>query len=119
MPRLGLNNNTISAKQEPSESPSRPLSSSPPQQQRYHMSPASSMHLDNSSNGEHPQHSPKDPHHEIEPTKDNIEHVQPQAEDLSNKSSRGASPAAASLNSHQQQNRYHPYCHSEIMIKSE
>ena len=50
---------------------------------------------------------------------------EPQAEDLSNKSSRGGSPLNSqqtvnpSQTSASNQNRYHPYCHSEIMIKSE
>ena len=51
---------------------------------------------------------------------------QPQAEDLSHKSSRGESPpSSSSSNRHKTitkntaTTRYHPYCHSEILIKSE
>ena len=43
---------------------------------------------------------------------------QPQAEDLSHKSSRSESPATATSASNLKA-RYHPYCHSEILIKSE
>ena len=44
---------------------------------------------------------------------------EPQAEDLSNKSSRGGSPLNSQQTGNGSQNRYHPYCHSEILIKSE
>ena len=115
---MGLNNNTINAKPELNESPRaspRPTSGGSnlqPQNhhQRYHVSPASSMHLDienppipmNSS----PNHQDQDDH---KPDHD-------QAEDLSNKASRNGSPNLATSNS---RNRYHPYAHSEMMIKSE
>ena len=148
MPHLGLNNNTISAKQEPMAGgsaggdSSRSPASSP--HLRYHTSPASSsMHLEDTQHqgAPHAQHSPtsisplnKDSSGETaEASADampasvraGVEESEPQAEDLSNKSSRGASPilnptppqhsAVASA----ARNRYHPYCHSEIMIKSE
>lgn len=97
---MGLNNNTISAKDEPMNSPGsspRNYRNSPLEGARnYHRgSPvennagaASSMHLEEKIDDEN------------------------QAEDLSNKAPSDGSP----LNS---QSRYHPYCHSEIMIKSE
>ena len=165
---MGLNNNNISAKQEPDDR--SPASSPLPSHQHYRVSPASSMHLDSDSvASQHPnstslaQHphpavertsgsgstrtsSPKDRsdhHHHRELSEELLGKIaanrrnqsnspenhqnnpEPQAEDLSNKSSRGGSPLNSqqtvnpSQTSASNQNRYHPYCHSEIMIKSE
>ena len=110
LPNMGLNNNTINAKPELNESPRaspRPTSGSNPQP-RYHVSPASSMHLDSEN--------PPIPMTSASPTEDKVDDKSDdQAEDLSNKASRNGSPSLASS-----RNRYHPYAaHSELMIKSE
>ena len=123
MPNMGLNNNTINAKPELNESPRaspRPTSGGSnlqPQthhQQRYHVSPASSMHLD-IENPPIPMNS--SPTHEDNKLDDKPDHDQ--AEDLSNKASRNGSPSSLQT-SNSRNHRYHPYAaHSELMIKSE
>ena len=131
---MGLNNNNINAKQEPDDR--SPASSPLHQRYRGTVSPATSMHLDaDSAQTQHQHHnsaqlqrhtidrpvctlSPKDT---SEPSEEIVSHTsenEPQAEDLSNKSSRGGSPLNSQTTANSQ-NRYNPYCHSEIMIKSE
>ena len=108
MPNLGLNNNTINGKPDPDISPR--ASPPRPQQQRYQISPASSMHLDR-ENSPLPQEEKLD-----EKQADPLD----QAEDLSNKASRNGSPNLTTRAPSRNQNRYHPYAHSaELMIKSE
>ena len=136
---MGLNNNNITAKPEPMTGPVDSPASSPQQARSYHTSPGSPMHLDGDS-GQHAQTSPADSplkdsssaeSADLETSSAKISPAsadEPQAEDLSNKSSRGGSPisqqksavasAVASAVSAASQ-RYHPYSHSEIMIKSE
>ena len=124
----GLNNNTISAKDEPV----RAASSSPPSSpalkssSRYnnHLSPASSMHLDEnleSSSVSQPQrpHS-KSPQGSEAKELDN-EQEEDQAEDLSKAKRPRMSEAATEFNHSQQNNQSRSYynCHSEVMIKSE
>ena len=113
-PHHGLNNNTITAKQEPNESssPTNRSNHSPPQ--HYHSSPATSMHLDSNEDIEDKDDIPEDANTKAVVVSED----QPQAEDLSHKSSRSESPATATSASNLKA-RYHPYCHSEILIKSE
>ena len=71
------------------------------------------MHLDSNEDIEDKDDIPEDATKAVVVPED-----QPQAEDLSHKSSRSESPATATSASSLKA-RYHPYCHSEILIKSE
>jgi hypothetical protein len=117
----GLNNNNISTKLEPLlDNDDSPSPRSSPHQSSYppHTSPgSSSMHF-----GENSSSNTKEDVVKIMTADDQdlqAKEQQAQAEDLSNKSNSNKSesngPSHLNVNNH----RFHPYCHTEVMIKSE